>query len=500
MQLPELFAHAGRAAFWAAVAKWFDLVGGALTFLCMVRLLRPDDFGVYGLALLVILAPETIVAGALSESLIQRAELRPGHVAATALLQLTIAPVLGVGLAVAAPWIASALGHAELRTLVPLMAGTLVLLALAATPAALLQRELRFRAIAMVDAAGTLTAATVGLTMAFTGHGVWSLAWMEVARRAARAVGFLVASGWPLTVRPSKAEFADLTHFNLTSLAMRLVIQADSAIPRLFLGVASASALGYFNLAQRIFQQFSALFIAPFNGIALPVASRIQGERKKLHAALDGASRVSTLVAYPIFLGGAAIAPVAIPLLLGETWAPATVAVQIMLLLGLRAATASFNGGVLRAVGKPGLQLLIVTIGVAINAGIAPFAAAWGASAIAAVFLARGLVTWALGAMLLQRVAGYPATRQFSIGWESMASAIVMTVVVSGARLGLGDGGSAPIRLAGSIVLGAATYALTLRVLAPATVRAFTQIAVALCRRDRAGAAALAYAWARPST
>ena len=497
---PDLFARAGRAAFWAALAKWFDLVGGALTFLCMVRLLRPDDFGVYGLALLVILAPETIVAGALSESLIQRAELRPGHVAATALLQLAIAPVLGAGLTVAAPWIAGALGHAELRTLVPLMAGTLVLLALAATPAALLQRELRFRAIAMVDAAGTLIAAVVGLTMAFTGHGVWSLAWMEVARRAARAVGFLLATRWPVTVWPSKAEFADLTHFNLTSLAMRLMIQADSAVPRLFLGVASASALGYFNLAQRIFQQFSSLFIAPFNGIALPVASRIQGQREKLHAALDGATRISTLVAYPIFLGGAAIAPVAIPMLLGKTWAPATVAVQIMLLLGLRAATASFNGGVLRAVGKPGLQLVIVTIGVAINVSIAPFAAAWGAAAIAAVFLARGLVTWALGAILLQRVVGYPATRQFSIGWESMASAVLMAVVVSGVGLGLGDGGSGPVRLAAAIVLGAATYVLTLRLLAPATVRIFTQIAVALCRRDRAGAAALAYAWTRPST
>lgn len=499
MQLPELFAHAGRAAFWAALGKWFDLVGGALTFLCMVRLLQPHDFGVYGLSLLVILAPETIVAGALSECLIQRAHLRPGHVAATALLQLIVAPLMGAGLVVAAPWIANALGHAELRMLVPLMAATLVLLALAATPAALLQRELRFRAIAIVDAVGTLIAAAVGLTMAFTGHGVWSLAWMEVVRRAVRAVGFLAAAGWPLAVWPSKADVADLTHFNLTSLAMRLVIQADSAIPRLFLGVASASALGYFNLAQRIFQQFSALFIAPFNGIALPVASRIQGQREKLHAALDGASRVSTLVAYPIFLGSAAIAPLVIPLLLGKTWAPATPAVQIMLLLGLRAATASFNGGVLRAVGKPGLQLGLVAIGVAINACVAPFAAAWGATAIAAVFLARGLVTWALGAMLLQRVVGYPATRQFSIGWESMASAIVMTVVVSAARLGLDDVGSAPIRLAAAIVLGAATYTVTLRVLAPATVRIFTQIAVALCRRDRAGAAALAYAWAQPS-
>lgn len=500
MQHPELFARAGHAAFWAAMAKWFDLVGGALTFLCMVRMLHPADFGVYGLSLLVILAPETIVAGALSESLIQRAELRPGHVAATALLQLTLAPVLALGLVVGAPWIASALGHHELRALVPLMAGTLVLLALAATPAALLQRELRFRAIAMVDAAGTLTAATVGLTLAFTGHGVWSLAWMEVARRAARAAGFLVATGWPVTAWPTRTEFADLTHFNLTSLAMRLMIQADSAVPRLFLGVASASALGYFNLAQRIFQQFSSLFIAPFNGIALPVASRIQGQQEKLHAALDGASRVATLVAYPIFLGGAAIAPIAIPMLLGKTWAPATVAVQLMLLLGLRAATASFNGGVLRGVGKPGLQLIIVTIGVAINASIAPFAAAWGASAIAAVFVARGLVTWAMGALLLQRVVGYPATRQFSIGWESLASAVVMAAVVTAARIGLGEILSGPVLLAASIALGAATYGVALHALAPATVRMFTQIAMALCRRDRASAAALAYAWAQPPT
>jgi hypothetical protein len=103
-----------------------------------------------------------------------------------------------------------------------------------------------------------------------------------------------------------------------------------------------------------------------------------------------------------------------------------------------------------------------------------------------------------MGALLLQRVVGYPATRQFSIGWESLVSAVVMAAVVIGARLGLGKIESGPVLLATSIALGAATYALALRAFAPATVRMFTQIAMALCRRDRAGAAALAYAWAQP--
>jgi O-antigen/teichoic acid export membrane protein len=320
---------------------------------------------------------------------------------------------------------------------------------------------------------------------------------MEVSRRTVRAAGFLLAQGWPLSSWPSKADFAELAHFNVVTLAMRLIIQIDGAIPRLFLGLVSASALGYFNFAQRIFAQLNAVFIAPFNGVALPLASRIQGEPKKLHAALDGAGKVATLIAYPVFLGAAAIAPVAIPLLLGHAWAPATVCVQLMLMLGMRAATASVNGGVMRAIGRPGLQLGIVFLGVVIIACFTPLVARWGADAVAMVYLARGLVTWVISAVLIERFIGYPATRQFLIGCENFVCAVIMAAAVSFAHIALGAILSGPTLLAALILIGAAAFMLALCIFSPATISLFKQMLVALYKRDRHRAAALAYEWAR---
>jgi O-antigen/teichoic acid export membrane protein len=499
MQLTEIFAHAGRAAFWGTAAKWFDIAGSALSFLVMARLIGPDNFGVFGLALLVLIVPETIVSGALSESLIQRQDLRPGHVSGAALLQVTLALTLAAGLIASSSWLAATLGHQELRLLIPLLAATLPLLALAAAPAALVQREFRFRAIAAVDAAGTATAAIVGLWLALAGFGVWSLAWMEAARRTIRTAGFLIATRWPYTHAVKLDDIRELIGFNITILATRMLSQADSAIPRLFLGLVSASALGYFNLAQRIFQQGSAVFIAPFNGVALPLASRIQHQPGKLHVALDGAGRIATLIGYPVFLGAAAITPTLVPLIMGAAWAPATLTIQIMLLLGVRAATASFNGGVLRAVGKPGMQLAIVAVGVGVGLAFSPLAAQWGAAAIAALFVARGLLTWMLGAALLERAIGYPAKRQFTIGWESMLSASIMAAAILASQHWLHAVVSGWVLAPALIVMGASIYGAAMYVLAPSTIRLLGNIALALFKRDKGRVSELMAAWAQPA-
>lgn len=489
--MPELFARAGRAALWAAAAKWFDLIITTLTFLVMVRFIGPEQFGVFGLALLALLIPETVVGGALSESLIQRQELRPGHVAGALALQLALAIVFACVLFAFAGPISVALGHTELSSLIVLLAATLPVLAISAPPAALLQRDLRFSAIAAVDAIGAGTAAVVGVGLGLAGYGLWAMAWMEVARRVSRAVAFAIAARAPLFGRFDHSDIGDLFHFNSTALALRLLTQADNAIPRLFLGLIDTRALGYFNLAQRIFQQGAALVIAPFNSVALPLASRIQDQREKLHAALDGVARVATLFAYPIFLGAAAIAPVLVPLALGPAWAPAVPALQIMFLLGVRAATASFNGSVLRAVGRPGAQLSMVALGALLLLAASPIAAPWGATAMAAVFLARGAVTWWMGAKLLERATGYPAAKQVTIGWESLAAASVMAGVVLAAQPILASIMSGWALVAALIGLGVVVHAGVLSILAPTTVKLISEVMRAVLRRDVQRASAL---------
>lgn len=499
MNLADLVAHAGRAAMWGAVAKWLDVAGALLTFLMMVRLLPPEIFGLWGLALIVTLIPETIVGGALCEGLIQREKISRSDIAAVALPQLLLSLIVTTALIVLAPWIGAQIGHAELEALVPVLALTLPLLALSSVSAVLLLRDLRFRAIAAIDAVGTVTAAAVGLTLAFSGFGVWSLAWMELARRTARAIGFLILGGWPLSVLPRISDATDLLRFGSAVLGTRLLQQGDLAIPRFFLGLTSAATLGYFNIAQRLFQQSAGLFIAPFTGMALPLASRIKRDSAQLAIALEGAMRLAALASYPVFLGAAAIAPLLVPLMLGDAWSPAILTVQLMLLLGVRAASASLNGSVLRAVGKSGSHLFLVAISVSIALLFSPTVAPWGASAIAALLLARSAVTWAVGAKLLERATGFSAHRQVVAGWQPMAAALPMAVLVYAAQSLLR--GAAPDWLLAPalVVAGCGLYLGFLYLISPSLVRLLLGFGSALVRRDRARMSALLLAWANPA-
>lgn len=484
MQATELFSHARRAVLWGTGAKWLDILGSTLSFLVIARLLGPESFGVFGLVLVALTIPEIIVGGAISDSIIQKPDLRPGHVAGIFWFQLGLAILFAAGLWLAAPLLARAMGSEQLSSLIPVLAASLPIMAISGVPAALLQRELRFRAIAIVDAIGTVCAAIVGVALALYGFGVLALVLMEVARRLIRALCFLYAARRAHAMRTSIHDISEMMHFSLATLGVRLLAQADIIFPRLLLGLVDARALGYFNLALRIYQQGSAIFVAPLYSAVLPLASRIQGDHAKLGEALDAATRVSTLTAYPIFVGAAAIAPTVVPLMLGPDWVGGILTIQLMLLLGVRAATAAFNSGVFMATGRPGIQLGITTLSVSLMALFSWIAAPWGSAAVAAAQILRGSITWFVSANVLQRVIGHPARRQFEIGWESLVSSAVMGAAVLGAQYWAGGQISPWLLTPGLLVLGVLTHFSMMWLLAPSIVRHMAQIAGAIVRRD----------------
>src|SRR5690606_21032514 len=138
----------------------------------------------------------------------------------------------------------------------------------------------------------------------------------------------------------------------------------ETAIPKFFVATfLGAQALGYFNMAIRLYQQISAVMIAPFTAVALPVAAAVQHDRERLHTAFAAGTRAAAMMAFPVFVGGAAVAPVAIPLLFGEHWIPIVMAAQLLCLTAIRSPANAFNGELLRGTGKPGLQLSIMLFG-----------------------------------------------------------------------------------------------------------------------------------------
>src|SRR5690606_6921118 len=257
--------RAGKAALWISAAKWFDVVGAMLTLLFTARLLPPEAFGVYGMALLAMLVPEIVVGGALAESLIQRKDLRPGHLNGAFWLHIVLFAAFAAGLVLVTPLIVDLFEEPALALALPVMLVSVLFSCLGAVPGAILQRDLRFGAVAIGDVASTIAAAVLGIGLALAGFGMWSLIWMEVGRRIAKYGVFIAAARWLPTLKFEVADLVELMRFNLLTLTTRLLGQLETAIPKFFVATfLGAQALGYFNMAIRLYQQISAVMIAPF--------------------------------------------------------------------------------------------------------------------------------------------------------------------------------------------------------------------------------------------
>jgi O-antigen/teichoic acid export membrane protein len=482
--------RAGKGAVFIGAAKWLDVVATMVTLLFTARLISPEAFGIYGMALLAVLIPETVLGGALAESLIQRKDLRSGHLNGAFALHVVLFVLLIGGLFLLSPLVAAHFSEPQLAVIVPVIAGTILVSCIGAVPGAILQRELRFGAIAFGDAAGTIAAAALGIGLAFAGFGVWSLVFMEMGRRVAKQACFIVAAKWFPTFKFKFDDIRELLRFNLLTLATRLLLQFDQAIPSFFVGsILGAQALGYFNMAFRILQQISAVMMAPFASVALPVASAVQHDRQRMHVFLGAATRAAALLAFPVFVGASAVAPVALPLLLGQEWAPVGLAAQILILTAIRSPANVFNGEVLRGIGKPGLQVATVLSGTALALVLVPIATTYGIAWTCVAVLLRGLLQWVVAAIVVERTIGYPAQRQFLVGWESMVASAVMGVAVVAVTPLAAPHLQSGVLFGVLVLLGAIVHLSLLFILAPKLLRKLVDLAVALARRDRNGVA-----------
>ena len=193
------FDRLASGAAWSIVGKAVQTVVTLATLVVIARMVGPEAYGVFALTWITVGLIEIFATMAPIDTLVQRRELRPGHLNATFWASLVVG-FLGLGcLTLAAGEVAGFLqGGALLEEILPARALTLPLGALAVVPIGLLMREARFKAIAGIESLASVAASLVGLAFAFGGAGVWSLVFMEIVRAfATAAVGFLVARWRP---------------------------------------------------------------------------------------------------------------------------------------------------------------------------------------------------------------------------------------------------------------------------------------------------------------
>ena len=478
--------HLVSGAAWNISGKVVQLAVSLVSLGVIARLIGPEAYGIFALGWLVVGLFDIVVSGASTDTLVQRKQVSAGHFNATFIASVSAALAAVAVITYYATTIAGWLNGGEvLAAILPLRAAVLPLQAMAVVPTAQLLRVSRFKALASAETFASVVANLIGLAMALGGAGIWSLVGVELARVIVSGGAVCLLARWRPGVRVRAADFTDLLAFNSSTWAAWGLGYLNSQLPRLLIAsTLGAHAVGVFALAQRLYDQVTNILMVPAYQVVQAGIARAQDDIGNARRLTEGTLRVTGVLACPLFLGLAALAPVLVPTVFGEAWLEAIPVVQIMMLLGVQSSMSMVQAAVVRGMGKPHWDMMSAMVVVVITAGLLTVALPHGIEAAAVAVVLSALVIWPLDALFVRRLTGLPiATQAATVGRAGLAAA-VMAVCVWALLATLVARMPAPVALLVEIGAGAILYWAMLRVLMPAAAAIIERLVLAVARRD----------------
>jgi O-antigen/teichoic acid export membrane protein len=431
-----------------------------------MRLLTPGDYGLLSLAtiftaLLALIAEAGLSAGVVQSpnvSIVQLRQVFGAVIAMNVSLCLLTAFVL-------APIAASYFEEPRLQSIMHVLALQFILNASAVLPAALLQRELKFRGISLIELAAAIGGSLLSLALAYHGFGVWALVLGTMMQIALRAVSLNVLR--PFLHKPlfSIAGAQHLFVFGGNVMLSRLLwftySQSDIFIVGKLLGKAE---LGLYSVSMHLASLPVQRVSSIVNQIAFPAFAKLQGDRVRVARAFLTSVRIQLVFSIPILWGISCVAPEAVYVILGPSWQGAILPMQILTLMMPLRMTSNLMPAALQGVGRVDLEVRGLLVLWLLMPAAFFFASRWGVEGVSLAWVLVFPIAFAINLSFSLPVLGVGRWRFVGTVLRSALPGVPMYAAVLLARAAIGP--VTPITLLGALAfVGAATYALAVFIL-----------------------------------
>jgi PST family polysaccharide transporter len=468
----DIKRKAVRGVAWSGLQRGGAQVVSFVVFTLLARLLAPDAFGLIAIANVFITFINIFLDQGFGSAIIQREDLQDGHLDTAFWSALGMGVILMVIGLFSAGFIAQIYGEPTLEPVLRWVALNVLILSLGSTQRSLLSRELAFDKLAIRRLVAEAVGGVTGVAMAYGGYGVWSLVGRNITRDLTSAGMLWRLSDWRPGLRATRRHFKEMSWFGANIIGDRLLTfvnrDADKLLIGYFLG---ATVLGYYSIGARLIRLLLDLTLGTFVNVAFPVFSRIQVERERIQSAFYQATRYTSAVGFPAFIGLSLVASGAVALLFGEKWLPAVEIVQVLAYLGVVHAIGYFIPPLLMAEGRPDWGLALSVLRAVLNLTFILILVRWGVVAVAVGIVVREVIMLPLKLLAAKRVIDLDAARFFRQLIPVASATLVMAAVVFVVDRILKVGFSPAVLVLGSILSGVAAYGLSLRHLAPKLTR-----------------------------
>jgi len=326
-------ASSRKLAFGAIASGTVNVIKVGLQLLLlpvMARLLGPDEFGIYALALPTVSFVALLADGGLGATLAREPETSTLVWSSAFWFLLFTGLTLAIGAAAFGVVLSYLVQQPRVSPMIALLSLSLVFLVLSVPAGARLTRRRNLGIGAAADLAANLIGAVVAVILALNGAGAWSLVAQYLATYATRAV-VLNISAFEMpsfvfnmrSIHPHMASGGLLIGTRLSEYLGR--VGENVLIDRLF----GTALLGSFTFANQI-SRFATETVGNVSWAALYVQA-LTSDRASVVDIHRRLCRMLAGILFPATLLGAAAAPELIDMLLGPKWLDLALMLRVLL-------------------------------------------------------------------------------------------------------------------------------------------------------------------------
>ena len=330
--MTSLTKRAGQSALWQISGGAGQTIIRLGASVVLARMLTPQDFGIYGMALLFKAFVERLGNLGMGAGIIARKETTEDDLCTCFWTMAGLRVCLFILMFATAPLASNFFNNPDLTTVVRVISLTFLFSIPSIVANFLLSKELRYQAINVVRSAGVFFESGLAVTLVLTTNlDYWALvfAMLSTVLLTETTIGFLAK--WYPKFRFSKLSFNYLFYFGINQMGTGLINYLQSNIDYLVVGrILGASKLGLYEFAYRIPHLFQVRLAQPAASVLFPAMSKVQEEDKKIFAGYLKATKYIAIVVLPALFGLSALAFPTVKILWGDQWLPIVFPLQIL--------------------------------------------------------------------------------------------------------------------------------------------------------------------------
>jgi len=451
-----------RGVAWTAAVKWLSQVLTWGITVIVARLLVPSDYGLVGMAAIYINLFTLFSEFGIGTAVVTLQDLSEDQVSQLNTLSLFLG-LLGSMISAAAAIPLGKFFHApNLPLVVIVLSGGFIVSGIRTVPYSLLQKELRFKLLAVIEGLQGVVQALVTLVLAFLGFGYWAL-----------VLGILSFSVTPtclvLIWRRHRFAFPKVSSIRKAIRYSRQIVigrlcwasynDSDFIIAGRVLGEAP---LGVYTLAWTLAHTPLEKLTTLVNRVTPSVFAAIQTDSEALRRYLRNITGVMALMIFPATIGLALLAPEFVPLVLGSKWNGVIIPLELLALHALIKSNVILLSPLLNVIGEERLVMwnsvtAMIVLPISFYVG-----SHWGTAGIAAGWVViYPLVQLPLFSRISRRI-NLTGSEYLRVLWPALSGCAVMALSIEALKSLSSDLWPLYARLASEIFVGIVAYGMVL--------------------------------------